>query len=256
MSAALAIANLIACSGGRANAPAAAPQTAAAPTSPAATALSAAGPDAGTVTGDVSETMNSGGYTYVRLQTGKGDVWIAASEFVVEAGERLTVPLEMPMQDFHSKTLNRDFPLIYFVSQVAREGQTLSSPKEQAGAPAMMGSHQSAEAAAPVEQIPPAPGGMSIGDVWEERVSLAGKPVVVRGKVMKVNDGILDRNWLHLQDGSGSAADHTHDLTVTTAAEVTVGDIVTVSGVLAVGKDFGAGYAYDAILEEATVTEK
>jgi len=252
----LAIANLMACSGGQVNNPAAAAQTAAAPTSSAVATRLAAPAAVGTVTGDVAETMNSGGYTYARVQTGMDDVWIAASEFVVEAGERLTVPLEMPMQNFHSKTLNRDFPLIYFVSQVAREGQALSSPKERASAPSMMKSHESAEAAAPVERIPLAPGGMSIADVWAERVSLAGQAVVVRGKVVKVNDGILDRNWLHLQDGSGSAADHTNDLTVTTAAEVAVGDIVTVSGVLAIGKDFGAGYAYDAILEKATVTEK
>ena len=68
---------------------------------------------------------------------------------------------------------------------------------------------------------------------------------------MKVNTGILDRNWIHLQDGSGSAADGTNDLTVTTDADVKIGDVVTVTGVLAVGKDFGSGYAYDAILENA-----
>jgi hypothetical protein len=73
---------------------------------------------------------------------------------------------------------------------------------------------------------------------------------------VKVNNGIMDRNWLHVQDGSGTAADRTNDLTITTAAEVKLGDIVTLSGVLAIGKDFGAGYAYDAILEGAKVTGK
>jgi hypothetical protein len=106
---------------------------------------------------------------------------------------------------------------------------------------------------AAVEQIVPPPGGLSIADVWAKRKSLAGKQVVVRGKVMKFNGGILDRNWVHLQDGSGSAADHTNDLVVTTAAEVKVGDIVTMSGVLAIGVDIGSGYAYDAILEKAVV---
>jgi len=66
----------------------------------------------------------------------------------------------------------------------------------------------------------------------------------------------MDRNWLHLQDGSGSAADKTNDLTVTTGASARVGDVVTVSGVLAVNKDFGSGYLYDAILEKATLTAK
>jgi hypothetical protein len=167
----------------------------------------------------------------------------------------------MPMEHFKSKTLNRDFPVLYFVSNVAREGETLAGargPAAGAAAPiSMMGSHQSAAAAAaPVEHIPPAAGGLTIADVWAQRKALAGKPIVVRGKVMKVNNGIMDRNWVHVQDGSGTAADRTNDLTITTAADVKLGDIVTVSGVLAIGKDFGAGYAYDAILENAKVTGK
>ncbi len=200
--------------------------------------------------------MNSGGYTYVRLQAGKEEVWIAASEFAVKTGEHLSVALEMPTQDFHSPTLSRDFPLIYFVAGVAREGETLSAEGGQATAPTLMGSHQPAAAAQPVEPIPPAPGGTSIADVWAQRKSLGGTQVIVRGKVVKVNNGIMGSNWLHVQDGSGSAADGTNDLTITTAGEAKIGDIVTASGVLAIKKDFGAGYTYEAILENATVTAK
>jgi hypothetical protein len=208
--------------------------------------------------------MNSGGYTYMSLhggKDGKEDVWVAAPEFTPRKGERVTVPLEMAMEQFHSKTLNRDFPVIYFVSKVARDGENLAEVRGPAAGAApisMMGSHQAEPAArtAPLQPIQPPPGGMKIADVWAKREALSGKPVVVRGKVVKVNNGIMGRNWFHLQDGSGTAADHTDDLTVTSAGETKVGDIVTVSGVLATNKDFGAGYAYDAILENATVTGK
>ena len=74
------------------------------------------------------------------------------------------------------------------------------------------------------------------------------------GTVVKVNNGIMGRNWLHLQDGSGTEAAKTHDITVTTEGEVKVGDVVTATGTLALDKDFGAGYVYDAIIEGATVT--
>lgn len=247
----LAIASFTACGA----APATPPVTvrnAAAQSAPPATGA----PDAETFTGSVVETMNSGGYTYVRLQAGKKDVWVATSELAVKIGERLTVSLEALMQNFHSSTLGRDFPEIYFVTSVAREGETLAAPRGQAAASAMMASHEAAAGAAatPVEPIPPAPGGTSIANVWAKRTSLAGTQVVVRAKVVKVNNDIMDRNWLHLQDGSGSATDGTNDLTITTAADVKAGDIVTASGVLAVGKDFGSGYAYEAILEQATVT--
>ena len=219
--------------------------------------MAASGSPLASATGTVAESLNSGGYTYVRLQTGTGDVWFAATEMPVKTGERLTIPLEMPMENFRSKTLNRDFPVIYFVSQVARAGQTLATPVAQSGAPDLMGSHTAAPApVGPVERIPAPQGGVSIVDVWTKRASLAGKTVTVRGKVVKTNDGIMDRNWFHLQDGSGSATDGTNDLTVTTSASVKVGDIVTVSGVLAVKKDFGAGYAYEAILENATLAAR
>lgn len=247
----LAIAGMTACSGAPDRKPAATQTATPQPAAPASLSPAhapAAAETTATVSGPVAETMNSGGYTYARLQTAAGDVWIAAPEFAVQKGDRLTAPLEMPMPNFHSETLKRDFPMIYFVSQVARAGESLSPPAGTASSPAA-----AAAQPAQVERIAPAPGGISIAEVWAKRKSLAGQQVVVRGKVVKVNRGILDRNWVHLQDGSGSAADRTNDLTVTTAADVNVGDIVTMSGILATGRDIGSGYAYDAILEKAVV---
>lgn len=225
---------------------------------PAPTAQAATAPAAGVLTGTITETMNSGGYTYARLQAGSKDVWIATSELPVKTGDRITAAINMPMENFNSKTLNRTFPLIYFVTEVAREGETLAAQPGPAGAPALVGSHDAAVAtAAPqvVEPIAPAPGGINIADLWAKRKSLSGKVVVVRGKVVKVNNAIMGSNWFHLQDGSGTAKDGTNDLTVTTSATVHVGDIVTISGTLATDKDFGSGYAYEAIVENATVTQ-
>jgi hypothetical protein len=93
----------------------------------------------------------------------------------------------------------------------------------------------------------------SVADTWAQRATLANTSVTVRGTVVKVNNGIMGFNWLHLQDGSGKAADGTNDLTVTTDAVVAVGDVVTATGILATKKDFGAGYSYEAIIEKATV---
>src|SRR3954471_10153707 len=89
---------------------------------PAASAGSPAATQSGQVTGPVVETMNAASYTYVRVKTESRDVWAAAPQFPVKVGERVTVPLEMPMKDFHSQAFNRDFPLIYFVSRIGREG--------------------------------------------------------------------------------------------------------------------------------------
>ena len=85
------------------------------------------------------------------------------------------------------------------------------------------------------------------------RTEMRGESVTVRGQVVKVNNGIMGRNWLHLRDGSGDAAEGTHDLTVTSDETAAIGDVVTVTGTVAVDKDFGAGYRYDLIVEDAAL---
>ncbi|MEX1129220.1 MAG: hypothetical protein WD227_10185 [Vicinamibacterales bacterium] len=211
--------------------------------------------DPAAFTGTVAETANASGYTYARLQAeGRDDVWIAAPAFVTQKGESLTATLEMPMPNFESKTLGRTFPLVYFVTTVSRDGQIVAGSPDSA-MPGPMTSRDSAPRAVTVAANPPPSGGLSIADVWAQRKALAGKEVTVRGTVVKVNNGILGKNWIHLQDGSGSATDGTNDLTLTTDAEVNAGDVVTVTGVLATNKDIGSGYKYDAIIEDARLVK-
>ena len=207
-----------------------------------------------TVTGPVLETMDASNYTYVKVKTPTGEVWAASTKFKVAVGDRVTFALETPMENFHSPNLNRDFPLIYFASRVAPEGEPVTAPL----APLMAASHSSSGGAGEpaVEPVALPAEATAIADVWSRRKALAGKTVTVRGKVVKFNPGILGRNWVHLQDGSGKAADKTNDLTVTTDATVKVGDVVTFTGIVAIDQDFGAGYAYPVLLEKATLTER
>ena len=107
------------------------------------------------------------------------------------------------------------------------------------------------DASMPSEPIAQPAGGTSIVEVWANRQALAGKSVTVRGKVVKFHAAIINRNWLHLQDGTGAPADGTHDLTFTTMDVAKVGDIVTATGTVAVDKDFTAGYKYGVIVESA-----
>jgi hypothetical protein len=206
-----------------------------------------------TVTGTVVETMDTATYTYIGVDTGQDELWAATGRIEIEVGETVTVPLDTPMENFHSDTLDRTFPLIYFASRVLREGETAQAePAMPAGHPPVTGAAP-AEGAAEVEPVEVAEGGVTVADVWGGRATLAGSSVTVRGRVVKFNGGILGRNWMHLQDGSGDAAQGTHDLTVTTDAEAAVGTVVTVTGTVVVDQDFGAGYVYPVLLEKATV---
>ncbi len=198
-----------------------------------------------TVTGEVVETMDAANYTYMRLKTPKGELWAATGKTTVKVGAKVVVPLETEMRNFHSPSLNRDFPVIYFVSQITHEGQPVAPP--MAVGHGMNG--MPVQAPVKVEPIAPPAGGSSVAGVWADRTSLAGKTVTVYGKVVKFNGGILGRNWVHVQDGSGKAADGTNDLTVTTEATVRVGDVITVTGTVVIDKDLGAGYVYKVLLE-------
>lgn len=247
-------------------APGSEPAAQAAAEAPQAADASAQGSDGAgtirTVTGTVVETMDAASYTYVLLDTGSEKIWAASNTFEVAVGDRLSAPLETPMANFHSPSLNRDFPLIYFASSVSRDGQPVPATSPPGGAPAgqpaMMRSSGSGhppmtQAEAVTEKIAPAPGGTTIADIWANRQALGGKPVTVRGKVVRFNGGILDRNWIHLQDGTGKADDGTNDILVTTSATAKVGDIVTATGTILIDKDFGAGYTYAVLVENATI---
>jgi len=64
----------------------------------------------------VTQTMNSGGYTYVEAADEKGDkIWMAMPETKVAKGDKIEYPEMPPMVNFQSKTLNRTFEKILFV---------------------------------------------------------------------------------------------------------------------------------------------
>ena len=92
---------------------------------------------------------------------------------------------------------------------------------------------------------------MTIAALYKQKTQLVGKSVSVRGKVVKVNNSIMGRNWVHLQDGTGDKS--TNDLTVTSNQTAAVGDQITITGKVVIDKDFGAGYAYPVLVEEASI---
>ncbi|MGK2908176.1 MAG: nucleotide-binding protein, partial [Desulfuromonadales bacterium] len=157
------------------------------------------------------------------------------------------------MPDYHSKTLDRTFDVVYFVPSVLVGGAGNLAGDQPANLPQMNGSSKTVVETTDVDLsgITPAEGGQTVADLFARKADLAGKPVTVRGKVVKFTPQIMGKNWIHLQDGTGAAG--VNDLTVTTMATAEKGDTVTVSGVLVIDKDFGYGYAYDVIIEDAAV---
>ena len=97
--------------------------------------------------------------------------------------------------------------------------------------------------------------GYTVGELYAEAVNLNDQKVTVKGRVVKISPNIMGKNWLHIQDGTGDPTTNTHDLVVTSSAMVEKGTIISLEGVLAAGKDFGFGYRYDVLIEDAVVVK-
>ena len=176
-------------------------------------------------------------------------MWVAGPPVQLAVGEQVQTRGSMRMLDFHSPSLDRTFDVLYFAQQIARAGEGTSG-----GLPAGHSTPQEPGAGATTDLtgIEKAEGGRTVEEVFLMKAELIGTPIAIRGRVVKYNGGILGKNWLHLQDGTGAAG--TNDLTITTDATCAVGDTVLVNGKLVADRDFGAGYVYALIVEDAQVT--
>jgi hypothetical protein len=244
-----------------------------------------------TITGKVLEIINVPKYTYLRIATHNssaenepgGEVWAAVNTAELKLGQVVTVVGAQRMENFASSKLNRTFALIYFGA--LGESSANGTGKLPPGHPNIAGSAGPQVEAAPADHPPagvddrnanphgsPSAGGdqvpvgkidraqgslgHTVAEIVNGRKSLAGRKVRVRGVVVKSTSGVLGKTFAHLRDGSGSAKSGDHDLTVTTEQTATVGATMLFEGTVVTDKDFGAGYSYPVLVENAqTVTE-
>jgi len=244
--------------------------------------------DGKAIKGKVLETMTVPDYTYLRIDAPEGKIWVAiAGKNTLEVGQKVQIKPGMAMVDFTSNTLGKTFDVIVFSSGL--EGQ--DTPKKDAvaetadaddisfdqalqaeagaanphagmgaaaGAAAMAqasGGSTSAIVPAAEVKVDKATGknARTVGECFANAGKLDKTKVKVRGKVMKISKMIMGKNWVHLQDGSGNPMKNTHDLVVTTLDTPETGSIVVIEGTLHANKDFGAGYKYKVIIEDAEI---
>ncbi len=204
--------------------------------------------------GEVLEVQNVPGYTYLRLKTPTGETWAAVTTAAVKTGATVVIVNTSTMQNFQSKVLNRQFDRIVFGMLDDGKAPATQGNGPAAAAPAMQ-MRPLAPAAAPVAKLAKASGpeGRSVAEVVQGRASLKDKPVLVRGQVVKVNSGIMGKNWVHLQDGSGAAKDGSNDVLVTTSDTAKVGDIVQARGTVRTDVSVGPGYDFAVMIEGASL---
>jgi hypothetical protein len=210
--------------------------------------------------GKVLETMNGGGYTYAKVDEGGNTYWIAGPQTNLTVGSSVSFIEQMVMKDFTSKSLNRTFDQIVFVTAIVPAGGAAqaSAASQPAAAvdPHANCDHDKELTLQPIAsevKVAKNTSGYTIEEIYTKKATLKDKNVKVNAKVVKVSKNIMGKDWVHLQDGSGAAG--TDDIIATAVnSTVQVGDSVTATGIVKTDVDLGYGYNFPVLIEEAKFT--
>jgi hypothetical protein len=189
----------------------------------------------------VEDVVQTKKYTYLNVVEEKlPPYWIAISKAEVEKGETFIYTGGLKMRGFKSAELDRIFDELILVSNISRMGSSQ---------PLMVNEgmkDQTTEVKNP-EKIVPVKGAVPIAELLANPAKYEGKVITVTGRCTKVNHQIMNRNWIHIEDDSKKPK----ELTITSQEIITLGSVGVFEGKIALNKDFGAGYRYDIIMEEA-----
>ena len=203
---------------------------------------------------EVSEVLQAKSYTYLKVKENDSERWLAVSKQEVETGEIYYYDEALQMMNFSSKELDRTFDEIYFVNKISK---TPFGSNDLSGSNDMMGQMPSSHGGKVEPEkksnisLPKADNEITVAQIFSNREEFSGEKIEIRGVVAKVNKNIMGKNWVHLQDGTNS--DGHYDLTITTQDLVKVNDEVIFEGTITLEKDFGSGYFYEVIMENAGV---
>lgn len=204
---------------------------------------------------EVAEVIQGNTYTYMKVKEDMAEKWIATGKTEAEAGDVLYYGEALEMPNFHSKEIDRTFEKIYFIDMVS-ETPITSNPMGQMPMGQMGQGHSGAVETEQKSSISldKSDDEVTISRIYANPKEFEGKEFEIRGVVTKVNKEIMGKNWVHLQDGTSNNG--AFDLTITTQALPKVNDEVTFKGTVTLEKDFGAGYYYDVIMEDAELVNK
>ncbi|MFN8165544.1 MAG: GW dipeptide domain-containing protein [Bacteroidia bacterium] len=218
-------------------------------------APAAAAAPAGPVTAVAEEVLQTSKYTYIRAKVNGSDTWLACTKMDAKVGSTYYFTGGLPMADFESKELKRKFTQVLFLDNISADPKSVevaeSNINTQDGSVQSKGSNIELEKKE--VKISHAKGELTIADILQNKSAYAGKKVRIKGQVTKFNGGIMGKNWIHLQDGSDWKGKF--DLTITTTETVAVGDNITAEGMIAVDKDFGYGYFYEVLMDDAQISK-
>jgi hypothetical protein len=199
---------------------------------------------------EIKEVIQTSGYTYMNVSENSAYRWVAATKMEAKPGEKYYYDGALQMNNFHSKELDRTFETIYFLNKVSSIPFSMQEKINSMGS-SHSGNSDSKQKSNVV--LRKENGEITIAQVFEKQSELENKEVTIRGIVVKVNKQVMGKNWIHLQDGTDNNG--SFDLTITSQDLPEKGDEATFKGTIILKKDFGAGYYYDVIMEDAQMLQ-
>lgn len=194
----------------------------------------------------VKEVLQANAYTYLLVTEAEKEYWMAVPKTEAILGKTYTYQGGMEMKNFESKDLKRTFDSVLFVEGIIDPNGTAAA--EPTATPVKVVSSKELS-----KGITLAKGGISVFDLYSTREKLAGKTVILTGKVVKFMPEIMKKNWIHLQDGSNFNG--FNDITITTLEKVKVDEVVSLKGTVVLNKDLGSGYKYEILIEDAVLVK-
>jgi hypothetical protein len=202
----------------------------------------------------VTEVLPTSKYVYLNVTEGDETYWIAARSMDVKVGEAYYYKGGLLKTNFESKEYNRVFDKVILVSSLVaaanhgNEEAKMGSLTDNSKTP-LNTSKQDIEMH--TEKVVHRQGSMKISELVKNPKKYEGQTIQIDGVCTKINAGIMDRNWIHIKDGSKDD----FDLVITSDAFIPEGALFTIKAVVVLNKDFGAGYKYDLILENGTLVK-
>ena len=202
----------------------------------------------------IKESIGSNDYTFVLASENDTDIWIAIPHANIKIGGAYYYQGGLIMYNFASKELKRTFKQILFLEGLSNDKENLITT------PALAQKQQSIEKHININaynlkritiHIKSINGRITLSELYAKKALYAGKMVKLSGIVTRFSADIMKKNWVHLQDGTEYAGKF--DLVISTKASVSIGDTIIMQGLVAVNKDFGYGYFYEVLLEDATI---
>jgi hypothetical protein len=193
----------------------------------------------------IQKKEDAGRYSYMLVKEKDKEYWIATQHLDSKKGDTIYFTTSYENKNFKSEGLKRTFKSLWFVEDATTQKPSDKINKENP--------HPQVATGKAEVNIPKAEGGVSVADIFKNPSNFKDKVVKIKGVVTKYNPNIMNRNWLHLQDGTSQ--NNNYDITITTNDAASLGDTVTVQGKVVLNKDFGAGYKYEIVVEEGKILE-